>query len=143
VALAPHFKPQYPTSQHFHATRGPPLWSADSPSNSCRERIFYTAPTATDRLVVTVGAICASGRRTARGGSALPRQNPSTGLVWRIARPVDSRVLEQVSEADVGPGVVVVFRAVGRGSATVRFALTRGDSSGKALKSATYRVTVR
>jgi hypothetical protein len=75
--------------------------------------------------------------------AALPRQNPSTGLVWRLARRVDGRVLKQVSEADVGPSVVVVFSAVGRGSATVRFALTRGESSAKALKSATYTVTIR
>ena len=72
---------------------------------------------------------------------ALPRQK--SGLVWRIARQVDGRVLRQVSEADVGPSVVVVFRVVGRGPATVRFAVTRGDSSSKALKSATYNVTVR
>jgi hypothetical protein len=52
-------------------------------------------------------------------------------------------VLRQVSEADVGSSVVVVLRAVGSGRASVRFALTRGDSSSKAVKSATYRVTAR
>ena len=83
---------------------------------------------------------------TTRGAlvaAALPRQNPSTGLVWRVARRVDSRVLRQVSEADVGSTVVVVFRVVGKGQALVRFGLTRGESSGKAVKSATYRVTAR
>ena len=83
---------------------------------------------------------------TTRGAlvaAALPRQNPSTGLVWRVARRVDSRVLRQVSEADVGSTVVVVFRVVGKGQASVRFGLTRGESSGKAVKSATYRVTAR
>jgi hypothetical protein len=39
--------------------------------------------------------------------------------------------------------VVLVFRAVGKGHATVRFGLTRGDSSSKAVKSATYDVTAR
>jgi len=80
---------------------------------------------------------------TARGslvGVALPRQNSATGLVWRVARRVDARVLKQVSEADVGASVVVVFRAIGKGNATIRFGLTRGESSGKALRSATYDV---
>jgi hypothetical protein len=84
--------------------------------------------------------------QTTRGqlvATALPRQRAASGLVWRVARQVDSRVLVQVSEADVGQSVVVVFRAVGRGNATVRFAATRGDSSSKAVKSATFRVTVR
>lgn len=74
---------------------------------------------------------------------ALPRQNPSTGLVWRVARPVDPRVLRQRDEADVGSSVVLVFRVVGRGTATVRFGLTRGDSSPKAVKSATYVISAR
>jgi len=83
---------------------------------------------------------------TARGALvavALPRQNPSTALVWRVARRVDARVLKQVSEADVGSSVVLVFRATGKGKATIRLGLTRGDSSGKALRSATYQVQVR
>jgi hypothetical protein len=73
---------------------------------------------------------------------ALPRQKASTGLVWRLARKVDSRVLRQLSEADVGPSVVVVFRAVGRGKATIVFALTRGESSSKALRAIRYKATI-
>jgi hypothetical protein len=73
---------------------------------------------------------------------ALPRQKPSTGLVWRLARQVDPSVLRQVSEGDVGSSVVVVFRAVHTGSARLVFALTRGDSSPRALKSRTYTVRV-
>lgn len=83
---------------------------------------------------------------TAERGSlvavALPRQRSSSGLVWRQARRVDTRVLRQVSEADVGSSVVVVFRAVGRGRSTVAFGLTRGESSSKAVRSITYRVQV-
>jgi hypothetical protein len=56
---------------------------------------------------------------------ALPHR-PS-GRVWRIARAIDSKVLVQVSEADVGSNVVLVFRAKGKGSATVSFGLTRGE----------------
>ena len=73
---------------------------------------------------------------------ALPRQKPSTGLVWRLARQVDPSVLRQVSEGDVGSSVVVVFRAMHTGSARVVFALTRGDSSPRALRSRTYTVRV-
>jgi hypothetical protein len=83
---------------------------------------------------------------TARGSLvavALPRQNPSTGLVWRIARPLNTKVVKQVSEADVGPSVVLVFRVVGKGDATIAFGLTKGDSSGKAVRSATYKVHSR
>jgi hypothetical protein len=74
---------------------------------------------------------------------ALPRPTTSSGRVWRVARPFSASVLREVSEADVGPAVVVVFRAVGTGQTTVRFALTRGDASPKALGSRAFRVTVR
>lgn len=73
---------------------------------------------------------------------AVPRRKASTGLLWRIARTVSPRVLRQVGEADVGPNVVLVFRAVGRGRATVVLALTKGDASAKAVASVTYRVRV-
>jgi hypothetical protein len=74
---------------------------------------------------------------------ALPSRKASTGLVWRVARPVDSAVLRQVSEADVGSSVVVVFKAAGAGTAKVAFALTKGDASSKAVQAATWVVTVR
>ena len=71
---------------------------------------------------------------------AVPRRKASTGLVWRIARTVSPRVLRQVRLA--GPNVVLVFRAVGRGRATVVLALTKGDTSAKAVASNTTRVKV-
>jgi hypothetical protein len=74
---------------------------------------------------------------------ALPSRKASTGLVWRVARQVDSSVLRQVSEANVGSSVVVVFRATGAGTAKVAFALTKGDASSKAVKAATWVVRVR
>jgi hypothetical protein len=74
---------------------------------------------------------------------ALPHQAASTGLVWRIARPVDTAVIRQVSEADVGKNVVVVFRVMGKGQASVVFALTRGDSSSKAVRAVTSKIRVR
>jgi hypothetical protein len=74
---------------------------------------------------------------------ALPRQTASSGRVWRIARPFSAAVVRQVSEADLGPAVVVVFRAIASGQTTVRFALTRGDASPKALRSHAFRISVR
>jgi hypothetical protein len=71
---------------------------------------------------------------------ALPRK--SGGLVWRLARDVESTVLRESSEADVGPNVVIVFRAVGKGQTTVVFALTRGERP-HAYASVTQVVQVR
>lgn len=71
---------------------------------------------------------------------ALPHRRG--GRVWRIARKVDARVLRQVSEADVGASVVVVFKATASGSATVAFGLTRGETK-KAYESRRYTVHVR
>jgi hypothetical protein len=72
---------------------------------------------------------------------ALPQR--SGGRVWRVARPIDGTVLSQVSEANVGPSVVLVFRTKGAGRATVSLALTNGDTSGKALEARVFRVRVR
>ena len=71
---------------------------------------------------------------------ALPHARAGTGLVWRVARRFDSRVVRQLSEADVGSSVVLVFKVIGRGDTSLVFALTRGDTSGKAVKSATQKV---
>ena len=56
---------------------------------------------------------------------------------------MNGRILRQLSEADVGPSVVLVFRAIGTGKTSVRVALTRGESSGKALRAVTYDVRSR
>jgi hypothetical protein len=74
---------------------------------------------------------------------ALPRQKASTGLVWRVARAYDSRVVRQVSEANVGSSVVLVYKAVGKGRTSVILALTKGDASPKALRAATWKITVK
>jgi hypothetical protein len=71
---------------------------------------------------------------------ALPQR--SAGRVWRIARPFDANVLRQLSEANVGSSVVLVFRARSAGRTTVSIALTKGDASSKALESRRFRVLV-
>src|SRR5262245_60498466 len=71
---------------------------------------------------------------------ALPRK--ANGLVWRLARRIDPAVPRQVSEADVGASVVVIFRAAGRGTARVVFALSRGETThARASVTHTVRVT--
>jgi hypothetical protein len=70
---------------------------------------------------------------------ALPH---AAGKSWRIARTVNSRVLRQVNEADVGSNVVIVFKAVGKGHVTVVFARTRGEAP-RADASRSFSVTVR
>lgn len=70
---------------------------------------------------------------------ALPHR--SGGLVWRPARGVDARVLREVSEANVGRDVVVVFRAMGPGRARLAYGLTRGETR-RAHASLTFSVTV-
>ena len=72
----------------------------------------------------------------------LPARPAGTGLVWRVARALDTRVVRQVGEAGVGPSVVLVFRVVGRGRASLHFALTRGDASPKAVRAVRYDVRV-
>ena len=71
---------------------------------------------------------------------ALPQR--TGGRVWRIARQFDANVLSQVSEANVGSTVVVVFRARRAGHATVSIALTKSDTSRKALESRRFQVVV-
>jgi hypothetical protein len=71
---------------------------------------------------------------------ALPHR--ANGRVWRIARTIDAAVLVQVSEADIGANVVLVFKASGKGSARVVFGLTRGERS-KAYEARTFIVNVR
>jgi hypothetical protein len=72
---------------------------------------------------------------------AVPRQRETTGLVWRVARQFDARVVRQVSEAEVGSAIVLVFKAVGAGRTSIVLALTRGETP-KAFKAARYDVQV-
>ena len=69
---------------------------------------------------------------------ALPRR---AGYDWRIARAFDARVVREISEGDVGSSVVVVFKAVGKGRASIVLAETRGETA-KAYRAVRYDVTV-
>jgi hypothetical protein len=72
---------------------------------------------------------------------ALPHR--SGGRVWRIARSFDPKIVRQVSEGDVGPNVVLVFKSRRAGTVRLSFALTRGDTGSKALEARTFIVRVR
>jgi hypothetical protein len=64
------------------------------------------------------------------------------GRVWRIKGSVNGKILREVSEADHGTKVDVVFKAVGKGVAVVRFGLTQGERS-HAYLGRRYAVHVR
>lgn len=72
---------------------------------------------------------------------ALPQRGD--GRVWRVARRFNAKVLQQVSEANVGSSVVLVFRARSAGRTTISLALTKGDTSATALESRRFQVRVR
>jgi hypothetical protein len=71
---------------------------------------------------------------------ALPRQKASSGLVWRLARKIDPQIVRPLDEIDTPSSVVVVFKVTGSGSAKIVCALTRGESSSKALRSHTTKI---
>jgi hypothetical protein len=57
---------------------------------------------------------------------ALPHR--ANGRSWRIARSVNPHVLRQVSEADIGRQVVLVFKAAGRGRRSSHSALLAANA---------------
>jgi hypothetical protein len=72
---------------------------------------------------------------------ALPNSSASSGLVWRVARPFNGKIVSEATEGDLGSNVVVVFKATGVGNTKIVYALTKGESA-KAQKSKTYVVHV-
>jgi hypothetical protein len=71
---------------------------------------------------------------------SVPARTAASGLVWRVARRYDARIVRQVGEGDVGNAVILVFEVVGRGRTSVVLALTRGDTSAKALRAVRYDI---
>ena len=70
---------------------------------------------------------------------ALPGR--ATGRVWRVARPFDSSVVDEVYEGQIGNTTVLVFRAVGSGFTRLVFALTAGEGP-KAFEARRLQVKV-
>ena len=71
---------------------------------------------------------------------ALPHR--PNGLVWRQASGFGSKIVRERSEGDVGKDVVVLFDTLHRGTVTLAYGLTRGETTG-ARASLRVRVTVR
>ena len=105
-----------------------------------------TSATAANASAPPVGRLPAGPRSAIHTGTgelvavALPHRNG--GRVWRVARAFDPSVVQQVSEADVGRSVVLVFRAVGSGKTTLSFGLTRGERA-TAYESRRFSIQVR
>jgi hypothetical protein len=72
--------------------------------------------------------------------ATLPKSQ-APGRVWRIARAFDSSVVRELSEGETTKAVRVTFRAVGSGTTTVVFALTKGETA-HAEAAHTFRVVV-
>ena len=51
------------------------------------------------------------------------------GRVWRIARAFNGKVVSESREGETKQQVWVTFRAVGKGSTKVVFAMTRGETA--------------
>jgi hypothetical protein len=78
---------------------------------------------------------------TQRGALVAIALPSSPGRSWRLARAFDSRVLQEVREANVGASVVIVFKSTGRGHTTLIYGLTRGETA-KAYAARRFRVVV-
>jgi hypothetical protein len=70
---------------------------------------------------------------------ALPTRS---GYSWRIARALNASVVREASEGNLGPRVVLIFKAVGSGKATIVVAETRGETA-KAYRAVEYDVRVK
>ena len=104
---------------------------------------FATASSASAPPVGPLPAGPSSTIQTTKGALvafALPHR--TGGRVWRVARAFNAHVVREVTEADVGNQVVLVFVATGPGTTTISFGLTRGERT-KAYESRRYTVTVR
>jgi hypothetical protein len=91
-------------------------------------------------IAIVALAVAVAARADSTPVGHLPAGPVST---WRLARPYDANVVRQISEADVDASVVLVFKVVGRGKTSLAFGLTRGDTSSKAVRSATHKIVSR
>lgn len=71
-----------------------------------------------------------------------PKRPANSGLVWRIARPIDPAVVREVAEGEDRLNVWIRFKAFKAGSVRVVLGLTKGETR-KGYASRTWVVTVR
>ncbi len=72
----------------------------------------------------------------------VPKRPVNSGLVWRIARQYDGKVVRQVGEGEDRLTVWLRFKAVRAGTTRVVLALTKGETR-KAYAARTWVVMVR
>jgi hypothetical protein len=63
------------------------------------------------------------------------------GRVWRIARPFTARIIRETGEGETKNEIWIRFRAAGKGTTLVVFAMTLGERS-HAYAAHTYRFVV-
>ena len=71
-----------------------------------------------------------------------PKRPANSGLVWRVARQFDGKVVQQVGEGEDRLTVWLRFKAVRAGTTRVVLALTKGETR-KASAARTWVVTAR
>ena len=72
-------------------------------------------------------------------GIALPKR--AAGLAWRGARQSDASIARPVDEGELNGNIVFTYRAGHRGTTTVVYALTKGETA-KAFEARYFRVVV-
>jgi hypothetical protein len=105
------------------------VWAAAALGSAGPVGPLPNGPTTTVQLVV-------GKTYTAR----LPQPNVA-GRVWRIARPFDGKIVRETRESETTTYVLVTFRAVGKGSTRVVFAMTLGERP-HAYAAHTYRFVI-
>lgn len=73
---------------------------------------------------------------------ALALPHGAKGQYWRGARPSDPTIAKPISDADLDGAVVLLYKAGHAGKTTLVYALTK-DEETKALKSHTFKITVK
>lgn len=71
-----------------------------------------------------------------------PKRPANSGLVWRIARPIDPKLVREVAEGEDRLTVWIRFKAFKAGSVRVVLGLTKGETR-KAYASRTWAVSIR
>ena len=71
-----------------------------------------------------------------------PKRPANSGLVWRVARKFNPKVVRQAGEGEDRLNVQLRLRAVGVGTTKVVLALTKGETR-KAYAARTWVITVR
>jgi hypothetical protein len=63
------------------------------------------------------------------------------GRSWRLKGGYDPRLVHELTEANVGSSIVVVFKASGRGTTKLAYGATRGETA-KAYSAKRFTITV-